>query len=97
MGSNALANAFGRPVLTYGMSKAALNYTTTVFRYAEPNIAFIAISPGWVETDMGKGSGGQPPVKIEDSIQALRFYIAEKDIRNSGEFLDVMSGKLIEY
>lgn len=97
MGSNAMANALGKPSLAYGLSKAGQNYATSAFRYGEPKVMFLAISPGWVETDMGKAGGGQPPVKTEDSMQALRYYIAEKTSANSGEFLDIMSGKLISY
>jgi NAD(P)-dependent dehydrogenase (short-subunit alcohol dehydrogenase family) len=97
MGSNELVNVLGRPVLAYGMSKAALNYATSAFRYAEPKVTFLAISPGWVETDMGKANGGKPPVSPSDSIKAIRYYIGEKTAANSGEFFDVMSGKLIAY
>ena len=60
LGSNAYANHFG-PVTAYGLSKAALNYLTTVFRYAEPKVTFLSIHPGWVQTDMGSSVGSPPP------------------------------------
>ena len=50
LGSNAFANAFGAPTVSYGLSKAALNYLNTAFRYAEPNVTFLSIHPGWVAT-----------------------------------------------
>ncbi len=45
---------------------------------------------------MGKAAG-PAPTKLEDSIKALRYYIAEKDISNTGTFLDIMTGKTIPY
>ena len=53
LGSNQYANAVGSTTLSYGLSKAALNYLTTVFRYAVPSVAFLTLCPGWVSTDMG--------------------------------------------
>jgi NAD(P)-dependent dehydrogenase (short-subunit alcohol dehydrogenase family) len=97
LGSNAFANAFGAPTVSYGLSKAALNYLNTAFRYAEPNVTFLSIHPGWVATDMGKASGGAPPTTTPDSVQAIRYYIAEKTIKNTGEFLDCMTGNTIPY
>jgi len=97
LGSNVYANAFGAPTTSYGLSKAALNYLTTAFRYAEPTITFIAIHPGWVATDMGKASGGAPPTNTADSVQAIRFYIQEKGIQSTGQFLDTMTGQIIPY
>lgn len=97
LGSNQYVNVFGRPTTSYGVSKAALNYLTSAFRYAVPDVAFLTIHPGWVDTDMGKSAGGSPPTKTEDSAQAIRYYIAEKGIKNTGEYLDCMSGELIPY
>ena len=98
IGSNAYANVFGKPILTYGLSKAALNYLNTAFRYAVPEVAFLSIHPGWVDTDMGRGAGaGSPPTQTKDSAQAIRYYVAEKGIKDSGLFLDVPSGNAIPY
>ena len=94
--SNVHANAMGMPLAAYGTSKAALNYLTTVFRHAEPKVAFIAIHPGWVQTDMG-ATGGSPPTTTADSVQALRYYIQQKELNNSGEHMDAMTGEIIAY
>jgi NAD(P)-dependent dehydrogenase (short-subunit alcohol dehydrogenase family) len=96
LGSNQYANLFGYPTVSYGLSKAALNYLTTAFRYAEPTITFLAIHPGWVQTDMGN-SVGSAPTLIPQSVQAVRYYIGEKGIQNTGEYLDTMTGNLIAY
>ena len=85
------ANAMGFPMTAYGTSKAALNYLTTAFRYGEPKVTFVTAHPGWVQTDMGNNAGS-PPTRTEDSVQALRYYIAQKTLDNSGEFFDAMTG-----
>ena len=47
--SSQLATEHGYLSLTYGCSKAALNYATMVFKHAEPKVAFLAIHPGWYD------------------------------------------------
>ena len=96
LGSNALANAMGVTFAAYGTSKAALNYLSTVFRYTVPDVAFLTLSPGWVDTDMGSAAN-KAPTKVEDSVQAIRYYVAEKTIKNSGEYFDTMNGSAIPY
>ena len=97
LGSNQFVNAFGKPTTSYGVSKAAVNYLTSAFRYAAPEIAFFSLHPGWVDTDMGKGNGGAPPTKVSDSAQAIRYYVNERDLSHSGEFIDTMTGDLTPY
>jgi NAD(P)-dependent dehydrogenase (short-subunit alcohol dehydrogenase family) len=96
LGSNQYANIFGYPTVSYGLSKAALNYLTTAFRYAEPTITFLSIHPGWVQTEMGN-SVGEAPTLIPESVQAVRYYIGQKSLQNTGEYLDTMTGNLIAY
>ena len=97
LGSNQNANILGIPIAAYGISKAALNYLNTVLSHAITDVTFLSISPGWVETDMGKAGGRAPPTKLKDSVQAIRYYTALKGIKNTGEFFDVMSGEKIPY
>ena len=97
LGSNQHANVLGTPFTAYGISKAGLNYLNTVLSHAIPDVAFLSINPGWVETDMGKSGGGAPPTKVKDSVQAIRYYTALKGIKNTGEYFDVMSGDNIPY
>jgi NAD(P)-dependent dehydrogenase (short-subunit alcohol dehydrogenase family) len=97
LGSNQFANAFGKPTLSYGTSKAALNYLTTAFRYAVPEVTFLSIHPGWVATDMGKGAGGAPPTQTPDSAQAIRYYVQKANTSNSGDYLDTMTGNTLPY
>ena len=97
LGSHQLANAMGSVFVSYGVSKAALNYLTTCFRYAEPKVTFVCISPGWVATDMGNEGGRTAPTQTADAVQAIRYYAAEKGISNSGEFFDVITGQQVPF
>jgi len=97
LGSNQYANALGMPFISYGTSKAALNYVNTVLKSSFPDITFLSIHPGWVDTDMGNEAGSTPPTKPQDSAQAIRYYIQNKSKANSGEYLDTMTGNQIPY
>lgn len=79
----------------YGVSKAALNYLTTAFSLSVPTVTFLAVHPGWVATDSGN-KAGKAPTSVHDSVQALRYYIAEKSTANSGEYFD-LNGDAIAY
>lgn len=96
LGSNLQAAEFGQPLIAYGVSKAAVTYLTTCFKYAVPDLTFLALHPGWVATDMGSVVGA-PPTKPTDSVAALRYYIATRDIKNSGDFIDCMTGNAIPF
>ena len=95
-GSNALLGSYGAPNLSYGLSKAALVYVTGVLRYAVPTVAFLAVSPGWVDTDMGNARA-KAPTTVSDAAQAIRYYIEVKGLNDSGQFFDTMTGNSIPY
>ena len=40
---------------------------------------------------------GAPPTKPSESVQALRYYIATRDIKHSGDFIDCMTGNIIPF
>jgi NAD(P)-dependent dehydrogenase (short-subunit alcohol dehydrogenase family) len=96
-GSNVFANRAGPTWFSYGVSKAALNYLTSCIRLQVPDVTFLALHPGWVNTEGGASTGGVPPTAPSDSVQALRYYIAEKGKEHSGEFIDVCTGEIVPY
>ncbi|WP_076417618.1 SDR family NAD(P)-dependent oxidoreductase [Colwellia sp. UCD-KL20] len=79
----------------YCMSKAAINMLTrrVASKLADKNIIVNAISPGWVQTDMG---GPEAPATITQAINTLTQTIAALIIENSGDFLDE-NGKKIDW
>jgi len=86
------------PFYYYGTSKAALNYVNHALSHALPNILFLSIHPGWVDTEIGNAGGAKGPTSANDSAQAIRYYAATKNAKqNQGEYLDTMTGNIIPY
>ncbi len=71
----------------YAASKAALNqFMRSLAGDAAANgMITIVMSPGWVQTDMG---GAGAPLKVEDSVAAMRKTIAGMTRRDQAAFLD---------
>jgi NAD(P)-dependent dehydrogenase (short-subunit alcohol dehydrogenase family) len=70
---------------TYRVSKAALNMAVASAQNDYPGAVFVAISPGWVKTDMG---GAGAPLEVDRSVSAMRQTIAGLTRRHKGAFLN---------
>lgn len=69
----------------YRVSKAALNMAVAAARHDYPDAIFVAMSPGWVRTEMG---GPGAPLTPEQSVTAMRKTLAGLTRRHHGAFIN---------
>ncbi|WP_397407913.1 SDR family oxidoreductase [Polaromonas sp.] len=70
---------------TYRVSKAALNMAVASAQHDYPGAILVALSPGWVQTDMG---GADAPLTPHDSVAAMRKTLAALTPQHKGAFLN---------
>ncbi|PYH30041.1 SDR family oxidoreductase [Aspergillus neoniger CBS 115656] len=89
LGSITMAPRFALfPVPAYKVSKAALNMLTTQYAQslADQGFTFLAISPGWVKTDLG---GERADITAEQSVQGLLDIIVPATQEDNGKFFNI--------
>lgn len=77
----------------YRMSKAALNMATRSLAQdlRSEGLIAVAVSPGWVQTDMG---GTSAPLQVSESAAGLLAVLDRLTLQESGSFLDFRGERL---
>lgn len=70
---------------TYRVSKAALNMAVASAQNDYRKTIMVAMSPGWVKTDMG---GAGATLTVEQSVSAMRHALAGLTARHRGKYID---------
>ncbi|KAB8256669.1 hypothetical protein BDV32DRAFT_153066 [Aspergillus pseudonomiae] len=72
----------------YKISKAALNALTVQYAmsYKDEGLIFLAVSPGWLKTDMG---GDDAHLTAQEGAQAVLNVVDKADINSSGTFKNI--------
>lgn len=89
LSNNGLNNSIGQSggdITSYRCSKAALNMLVRNFALEVPDVTFLAISPGWVATDMGASGGRKPPLTIDESAERIARMEGALSKKDSGAF-----------
>jgi NAD(P)-dependent dehydrogenase (short-subunit alcohol dehydrogenase family) len=91
LGSIAATDSLYSP--SYSISKAALNMASRLLAIALAGRAtVVAVSPGWVKTDMG---GAGAPQEVAEAVRSMLTTIDALDASSSGSFLDEQGRPLL--
>jgi NAD(P)-dependent dehydrogenase (short-subunit alcohol dehydrogenase family) len=70
--------------VAYNVSKAAVNMITVMSASTNKNVAFVALHPGWVKTDMGTNAA---EMEVADSAGSIVDSLLNLTIEDSGRFI----------
>ncbi|KAN0103441.1 NAD(P)-binding protein [Hyaloscypha variabilis] len=74
---------------SYSASKAGITMANLKFHneFKEKGFVFLALNPGWVNTDLaGEGMGNYAPLQVDDSIRQCLSFVNRATAEHSGKF-----------
>ncbi|GES63260.1 short-chain oxidoreductase [Aspergillus terreus] len=89
LGSIGVASTFkSNPVPAYKITRAALNMLTKQYAddLADEGFTFLAVSPGWLQTDMG---GSRADLPVAQGAAAVIKTMKEATTAQNGKFLNI--------
>ncbi|MGC3990653.1 MAG: SDR family oxidoreductase [Chthoniobacteraceae bacterium] len=94
-GAGSIADKDDHAYYAYSTSKAALNMLTRAMaaEYKPLGVCVVALSPGWVQTDMG---GPHAPLLPAESATAIATTIQRLSLEHTSRFID-RNGRDTEY
>lgn len=82
-GMGSIGEAAGSEAWVYRASKAALNMAIKCASVDYPKATFVAMSPGWVRTDMG---GPSATIGVDESVRGMLQVVAAMTLADTGTF-----------
>jgi NAD(P)-dependent dehydrogenase (short-subunit alcohol dehydrogenase family) len=92
-GMGSIANAQSSEHWVYRASKAALNMVVRAAAMDYPKATLLALSPGWVRTDMG---GPAAPLSVTESVSGMLRGLSTLTQGDTGSFID-HNGKMLPW
>ncbi|KAJ5893317.1 Short-chain dehydrogenase/reductase SDR [Penicillium taxi] len=89
VGSIAMTKVYAEvPCPAYKISKAALNMMTVQYaqQYAEEGFTFLAVSPGWLRTDLGSSYADLP---VETGAEKVMDIVQKANTEQNGKYLTI--------
>ncbi|KAL7423805.1 hypothetical protein Q5752_001389 [Cryptotrichosporon argae] len=90
-GAGVIARVPDKNDVAYGISKSGDNYLARYADHEHPELVVFAMSPGWVQTDMGNlaartygGDDATAPLSLDDSVAGMVSVIAAATKDNYG-------------